>query len=339
MRGIGYPRLSTSETHFDAQTASDAAYYLHRRRPEGNKAVVYEPSISGFVNDKVVAAFPDSGSPRNIVSHDFVRRERLQIIKSTSGKIQTANGSPVRSLGTVNLHFRFSGEDQTYLREFHVLSRSLYDVILGNQFLRETKTFTHFAHRIVKKLRGVASKSRVCFTGSPQQMLTGWADGESTLALPDTGSDICLMSPAYAKERGYRINTDHVHRRRVEFVDGSTTDTLGKVEAFQWEFGLSDSRVHYPDVYVLENLQTDLLLSYDFLMSSEAFSTHEEAFFDTDPSGWDLVEAWMVSTIKLVTESKFWKFGKKMARNMGANVASRSSAGKCMHANESDIVC
>lgn len=294
--------------------------------PQTSATLVYEPEILGFMNDQFIRAFPDNASARNIVSQDFVKRHRLHIDSSAEGKLQTATGSNVKTLGTVTVSFRFAGESEQYTQDFHVLPKCLYDVILGSPFLRMTKTFTHFTHRVGKKLRSVSSKFRVCFTGSTQQMLAGWADGESTLALPDTGSDVCLMSLEYAKARGYRIDTDHKHRKRLEFVDGSTAEALGRVEAFQWEFELSGSQVHYTDVYVLDGLQTDLLLSYDFLMKSDAFSAHEQLFVDTDQHE-ESVYGWMVSAIKLVRESKLWNVGQKVARKFGWEVPGYASQG------------
>jgi hypothetical protein len=64
-------------------------------------------------------------------------------------------------------------------------------------------------------------------------MLAGWANGQSIHALPDTGSDLYLMSLQYARERGYRINTDPKLRKSLEFVDGSTGETSGRVEGFR----------------------------------------------------------------------------------------------------------
>jgi hypothetical protein len=106
---------------------------------------------------------------------------------------------------------------------------------------------------------------RVCFTASPQHWLAGFANGESVLAVPDTGSEICLISQEHAEKQGYRVDTRSHHRKRLEFVDGSIGVTLGLVEDFSWQFAGTDCASHYPDVYVLEGLSTDLLLSFDFL--------------------------------------------------------------------------
>jgi hypothetical protein len=286
--------------------------------PQSTAALIYEPEILGFLHDTAVAFFPDNQSTHDIMSYDYAKRNNFKINNSTEGKIRTARGSLVKTLGTVSRPVRIAEEPETYIREFHVLPKCAHDIILGSPFLRLTQTFTKLRHRVVKKLRGRSSTRPVCFTGSSQQMLAGWANGQSILALPDTGSDVCLMSLQYAQERGYHVDSDPKHRQLLEFVDGGTAMTLGRVEGFKWEFDKSDIQVHFPEVYVLENLQTDLLLSYGFLEDSDAFGTHEELFTDTEHD--ELVDemfGWLVSTIKLVTNPKMWGYGRQFAQKLG----------------------
>jgi hypothetical protein len=295
-------------------------YGLERSSPfthRSTAALIYEPEILGFMHDTAVTFFPDSQSAYDIMSYDYAKRNHFKINSSTKGKLRTARGAMVNTLGTVSQPIRFAEESETYMREFHVLPKCVHDIILGSPFLRLTQTFTKFRHRVVNKLRGLSPRHRVCFTGSSQQMLAGWANGRPVLALPDTGSDICLMSAQYARERGYRVDTDPRYRQLLEFVDGSTAETLGRVEGFQWEFDKSDIQLHTPEIHVLEGLQTDLLLGYDFLMETDAFSTHEELFVDIEPHDEHVGEmfGWLACTVRLVTK-------------LGLKSRSRS-AGKC----------
>jgi hypothetical protein len=302
--------LNTPKPFENSKLAVNSSLPTHRSKA----ALIYEPEILGFLHDTAVTFFPDNQSAYDIMSHDYAKRNHFEIISSTKGKLQTARGAMVNTLGTVSRPIRFAKESETYMREFHVLPKCVHDIILGSHFLRLTQTFTKFRHRIVNKLRGLSSRRRVCFTGSSQQMLAGWANSQSALALPDTGSDICLVSAQYARERGYRVDTDPRHRQLLEFVDGSTAETLGRVEGFQWEFDKSDIQLHNPEIHVLEGLQTDLLLGYDFLMHTDAFSTHEELFVDIEPHDEhaDEMFGWLACAIKLVTFSKVWKAPAKL---------------------------
>lgn len=305
-------------------------YGLERSSPfthRSTAALIYEPEILGFMHDTAVTFFPDNQSAYDIMSYDYAKRNHFEINSSTKGKLRTARGAMVNTLGTVSRPIRFAEESKTYIREFHVLPKCVHDIILGSPVLRLTQTFTKFRHRILNKLRGLSSRHRVCFTGSSQQMLAGWANGQSVLALPDTGSDICLMSAQYARERGYRVDTDPRHRQLLEFVDGSTAETLGRVEGFQWKFDKSDIQLHTPEIHVLEDLQTDLLLSYDFLMHTDAFSTHEELFVDIEPHDKHVDEmfGWLACAIKLVTFSKIRGQGWKAPAKLGLRSRSPSA--------------
>jgi hypothetical protein len=339
---ISHPSHNHAETHF-AQVNSTSPNVLEVEtsphcalRPwspppvhDYKAALVYEPSVSGFLTDKAVTFFPDNQSAHDIMSHDYAKRNHFKINSSTKGKLRTARGSQVNTLGTVSRTVRFPGEPEEYIREFHVLPKCVHDIILGSPFLRLTQTFTKFRHRIVKKLRGMSPRHRVCLTGSSQEMLSGWANGQSILALPDTGSDICLMSLRYARERGYRVDTDPKHLQMLEFVDGSTAETSGRVEGFQWEFDGSDIQLHIPEIHVLEGLRTDLLLGYGFLEESDAFGTHEELFTDAEPHDEPVDEmfGWLVSTIKLVTKSKMWGYGRQLAQTLGSKSRNRPDPG------------
>jgi hypothetical protein len=286
-----------------------------------------EPQISGFLSDIAVAFFPDNQSAHDIMSHDYAKRNHFKINSLMREKFRTANGFQVSTLGTVLQPVRFAGEPETYMREFHVLPKCVHDIILGSHFLRLTQTFTKFRHRVVKTLRSIPLRHRVCLTGFSQEMLSGWANGQSILALPDTGSDICLMSLRYARERGYRVDTDPKHRQMLEFVDGSTAETFGRVEGFQWEFDRSDIHVHSPEIHVLEGLQTDLLLGYEFLEDSDAFGTYEELFIDPEPHEDSVEESfgWLACAIKLA--SKTWDNGRNIMQKLGWKTHSRSGSG------------
>ena len=315
-------KLSSTAVAFfpDNRPAHDIVSHDYAKRTTKTKTTpVYEPEISGQLNGTTVAFFPDNQSALDIVSHDYAKRKHLKINNSTKIRLRTAGGSQGGTLGTVSQKVRFAGESEEYIREFHVLPNCVRDIILGGPFLRLTETLTKFRHRVTKKPRGISLRHRVCFTGSSQEMLSGWANGQSILALPDTGSDICLMSLRYAQERGYRIDTDPKHRESLEFVNGSTAETCGRVEGFQWEFDRSDIQVHTPEIHVLENLQTDLLLGYDFLEDSDAFGTHEGLFIDAEPHDEPVSEmyGWLVSAIKLVTSSKTWGYGRQFAQKLG----------------------
>jgi hypothetical protein len=163
----------------------------------------------------------------------------------------------------------------------------------------------------------VISGHHACFTGSPGQWLAGIADGEHLLALPDTGADICLMSLQYAQARGYTIDPHDEHRRKLAFVDGSRAETIGRVEGFEWRFGSRNCETYRPDVYVLEDLRTNLLLSYDFLEESGAYSEFQGCFVNIGEVDEDGTDGWTINAAKLILEaSGLRKLGRNIKRKM-----------------------
>lgn len=103
------------------------------------------------------------------------------------------------TLGTVSLPVSFSGERAVYTQKFRVLERSMYDIILGSPFLQLTN--------ISRMLRGFfpSGLMRLCCLGESTQRLGGWLNGEFVEALPDTGSDVTLISSEYAKAGGFEV--------------------------------------------------------------------------------------------------------------------------------------
>jgi hypothetical protein len=118
--------------------------------------------------------------------------------------------------------------------------------------------------------------------------------------MPDTGAHVSVMSASFARVNGFVVNTAEIHRKDLEFADGSMATTMGIVEGVGWNFdGSRDS--HRLDVYVLEGLQTDLILDNTFLLDTDAFVMHEDDFWvDDDNSSNDY---WSISIIMLVDKA------------------------------------
>ncbi|KAI1633640.1 hypothetical protein F4809DRAFT_622281 [Biscogniauxia mediterranea] len=59
--------------------------------------------------------------------------------------------------------------------------------------------------------------------GGQQELVSGYVNGQKCLAIPDTGSDIMVLSRRYARRQGLKIYNNRNHRSKVQFVDGSQT--------------------------------------------------------------------------------------------------------------------
>jgi hypothetical protein len=256
--------------------------------------VLYEPSLPARLDGCQISAFPDIGAPSNFIALRYVRDRGVPINFATRGSVKTSVGTTINIIGTVKLPFSFEDETKCHRLEFNVINGAVQDVIVGSPFLNLTQTFTRHVHRLRQTIREICLP-RVCYLGSHQNV-SGEVNGMYVDAVPDTGADVSVMSSSLVEEHGFFVDTSPEHQIPMEFADGSTATSIGVVDV-EWKFESSET-LHRIHAYVLEELQTDLILDNTFLHDSDAFIAHEEDFWtdDRDDNGDD----WMISIIKVV---------------------------------------
>jgi hypothetical protein len=282
---------------FEEEEKKSLSYSMHGKDTTRR----FEPNIEARIDGRETDCFPDTGAGANYISYKRVRQLGAQIDNSATGTVKTADGGVSKTLGTVLIPFAFRGESKIYKLEFNVVRKCIRDIILGSPFLRVTETFTRFRHRVGRRLRNMFS-CQVRYLGAPQQQVFGRLDGVPTSALPDTGSDIMLLDAEYARLRGYQIDKRHHHQRELEFADGSLGRTTGMIHDVQWSYDDSAEQIITTHFYVLEKLECNVLLSYDFLESTRAFTDHYSSFLDLE--NFDTFDGdWTLSTILLRPET------------------------------------
>ena len=243
-----------------------------------------EPTINGRLLDIDVSAFPDTGAATNFISLAYARKHGLRIDLNTRKRVKVGDGSTIRVAGTTTLPFTFAGEPEEHNLTFHVLRKSVHDVILGSTFLRASETFTRFAHRVGRKIREAVSRGirRVHFLGS-QQYVSGRVNGVRVDAVPDTGADVSVMSAKFAQANGFAVDDDERHRILLGFADGSSAEARGVIKDVAWKFGADEhEQAHLTEVYVLPSLPVDLVLGYEFLCRTDAFLGHRQDFWHVE---------------------------------------------------------
>jgi hypothetical protein len=144
---------------------------------------------------------------------------------------------------------------------------------------------------------------RLRLLGAPKQRIFGSIKGCTAVALPDTGSDVMLMSKQYAEKHRLIlwVSTDSADRTCLEFADGSLANTYGMVFDVRWRFGKKvDSTSRFCDFHIMDGLPYDVILSNDFLFESKAFSQFKDCFFE-QTDGLDLSRTFNeLSLIKIV---------------------------------------
>lgn len=284
-------------------------------RTASKKRAFHEPVLMADLKGDAVSVFPDTGAAANFISLHYVRSRGLKFKLDLKRRAKTATGATIRILGTIMLPFSFQDERELHRLEFNIMHNAIHDVVLGSPFLSLTETFTRHAHRIKERVRKAFSP-QLCFLGA-QQYVSGTVDGTYVDAVPDTGADVSVMSASFARQHDFTINTTTECQKQLAFADGSTVMTSGLIENLGWKFG-SSGATHHLEVYVLDELETDLILDYTFLTEAEAFIVYEEDFWDAEDGAYDIFgDGWLISIIKLVDkalkDSRWKQSGKVIA--------------------------
>ncbi|KAJ4325096.1 hypothetical protein N0V84_003640 [Fusarium piperis] len=157
------------------------------------------------------------------------------------------------------------------------------DLILSGHFLRITKTLTKFKSRLKESLRhSLGTRLRLNLVGGERHRFWGKLNDEHTLALPDTGSDVMLMSTWWAECNNFNISKDPGHQLELELADGSTVFTSGIVRDATWSFGYS-TRTIRSDFYLLDDLDVNVVFSNDFIFELDIYSEFAEFMLQLDP--------------------------------------------------------
>lgn len=161
----------------------------------------------------------------------------------------------------------------------HVLPNCIYDLILGNGFLKTTETLSRYRHRLTECFFTVLSKfAHFGYLGDESQRLHGTlADEYDVLAIPDTGAERNVMDLEYAIKMGFEIEKNENYREYLQFADGTVQETAGRVTTF-WTF---DSREIIPISFeVLEGCCSDIVIGEDILRNHNVFEDHASSIVD-----------------------------------------------------------
>ncbi|KAM5367862.1 hypothetical protein ACJZ2D_009773 [Fusarium nematophilum] len=294
---------------------------LHQIERKG-VAIIKSYGVPGLINGVPVLAFPDTGSSLDAISESFASRHSFTIEKTKGTPITLPNGHRSRTVGVTKAKFQFRGEEGCYTRIFHILPQYSEDLILGKGFLDATETLTTHACRIEEQLRPcVISGHRVFFLEAEtensdqwqasQQLLQCTVNGQDALALPDTESDLMLVSRDFAQRHSLTIYPEL--QTMVQLADGSTSWTDGMVLDVELGFNIPSTaelrhadreynlteyairakmlaeslrgsklpnqhlRLIY-DLHVMNNLPHDVILSNQFVFEWQVFSKFASLF-------------------------------------------------------------
>ncbi|KAJ9638442.1 hypothetical protein H2199_007131 [Coniosporium tulheliwenetii] len=200
---------------------------------------------------------PDTGSEENIISEDLAHSLGLAMFDDAADRrfFELANGKRVQSVGRVQASCRFVSESSIspdLACIFYVFRNVATDLIMGRKFLGETETLTAHRERLV-----------ICKLG-----------GKMVSAIADSGSELNLMSPEFARKQGYVVEEGE---EVIMFADGSLAYTSGVAYV---SLSVDLRKIHgavTTAFYLLQDLVCDVLLGEDTLEDFEVFTTHQDA--------------------------------------------------------------
>ncbi|KAF5005889.1 hypothetical protein FDECE_7702 [Fusarium decemcellulare] len=276
--------------------------FSHPSRPFSRRSKHY--ILPAIVGTRPVDALADTGAQCNCISQQLAHKAGLVPENDTAKSIQLPNGNQVLSPGAVKVTVSILGQDERYELGCWIIPGCKNDLVLSGSFLSITGTLPTLKTQIRRQARTATNRRRVNFLDNARHRLRGSLNSLPVLALPDTGSDVMLVSSQYARDNNLDIDPGLEHRCGLEFADGSTALTAGIVRDVTWTFGDSGHSIRC-DFYVLDGLSVDVVLSAEFIFKLKVFSSYRRfmVYFDSTSHFLELYNIRLIS-----------KYGRKLKR-------------------------
>lgn len=235
---------------------------------------------SGSINGRNLDALADSGASFNVISQELADTLGLTIDQTSVISVCLPNGTKIQTMGKAEGVFNFLGEKESYTLLCIVLEKCIHPLVLGSQFLRITQTLTKYTHRIKNIFSNILELNFLAVLEAEQYLLDGYLNGQAADIVPDTGSDIMVMSLLCAQRLGLQVHDGPQHRTKIQFIDGSEAYTIGMVQGVKWRFqryldwGRHTLRRDGYEFHIIQHLPVDAIVNNDFIHKVRVFETH-----------------------------------------------------------------
>jgi hypothetical protein len=233
-----------------------------------------------------INAFGDTGAKYSFINEEYAMSQAdFALDRTQVEKVALGNGETVTTTGTISTTFQFPGEKEIYSQLFHLLPKCRHNVILGNRFLKITKTFTNNLNRVRRVITRTVNRMKVhdfLYIGGSGPAFKGLVNGHLQYALADTGAKLLIMDEDYAQKLGLTIETGLKHRTRVQFADQRTAMTSGMVHGVSWQYGDNEGETYMLYFHILKNAPANVILSKDFLLGDETNAFADYACYMDD---------------------------------------------------------
>ncbi|KAK7183795.1 hypothetical protein PSPO01_10131 [Paraphaeosphaeria sporulosa] len=255
--------------------------YSPKSLAHGESRVYEIPSV--LAGNRFTEALGDSGARHNFMKEGFAKRSGFSINRSVTIDVKVGSGKKVATTGTIETSYQFLGESEKHRLVFHLLPTCVHDVILGNPFLKFTKTLTRNLSRIKEKIVKGFVDRHFLYLGNSAPRFSGLLNGTPQEVLADSGAKVMVMDEKHAQNLGITIMRDKEYRTRLRFADGSTAKTSGMAHGVEWQFGPGGIDQKYQlDFHVLKNAPAKVILNDSFLFDTKAFLNYDCYLTDDD---------------------------------------------------------
>lgn len=272
-----------------------------------------------------VLACPDTGSEENIISLGLAQALGYNILTSPSQNrtFALANGSIVEAVGEIIAECSFGLETTPaavpMTLVFYVFMKLASPIIMGLAFLEQTRTLSDHRYRLLRVPRLAHQPIQVYSVGKLRNQLCCYLDYSFEVVMPDSGSEINLMTRSFANSRVLHIKKA---KEVVEFADGTIAVVSGVVRA---HLQINKSRNYTSggyrtnptaDFYIMDDLRHDVIVGEDSLEELEVFTKEQQALlfspYAVGPAGLNLIRplgaidevlSWLKKKICLIRRS------------------------------------
>ncbi|KAL9131071.1 MAG: hypothetical protein Q9217_000894 [Psora testacea] len=110
--------------------------------------------LEGRINGTLVFALADTGSHRNFINSAYAKSlglESTHYALNQRPSFVTEHGRTIQAIGEIEITWQFEGDsNSSYQIVLQVLPNSIFDIMIGGEFLYETNTMAGNGHRLCR---------------------------------------------------------------------------------------------------------------------------------------------------------------------------------------------
>ena len=226
----------------DTSSPSGLRVSLSRRLCQATKLALPAQDYSQiFINGRRYSGLVDNQASTNVVTLDFARKQRFKIVPKRV-PFELANGSVQYSLGYTLVSCALTRDQpRSRLHEFYILATCIEPLILGRRLLYDMGILCPPGDSDLRSvgcdmgdgsLVGKNPLGETMILRPEVRIHIRHSGGiKKILAVPDKGSDVNVMSLAFAQSLGYNIDRKGTSQRTHRLASGLVIRSVGIVRA------------------------------------------------------------------------------------------------------------